>query len=115
MKLNNFKQYFSEARINRYLLATGNSTSKSIKLYKANLKISQAFHPLLGVFEVVLRNKLNEILTSYFNDPDWIINQKTGFMSDPSLRFTYKRTGQQKNNDFFKKRNLKSRKETSKN
>lgn len=102
MKFRDFRQYFSAARVNRYLLATGNSTSKAVKLYKANLKTSQAFHPLLGVFEVILRNRLNDILTSHFTDPDWIINQKTGFMSDPSLRYTYKRTGQQKTNDFLK-------------
>ena len=103
MNFKYFRQYFSAARVNRYLLATGNSTSKAVKLYKANLKTSQAFHPLLGIFEVILRNKLNDILTSHFTDPDWIINQKAGFMSDPSLRFTYKRTGLQKTNDFLKR------------
>jgi len=103
MKFRDFRQYFSAARVNRYLLATGYSTGKAVKLYKANLKTSQAFHPLLGVFEVILRNRLNDLLTSHFNDPDWIINQKTGFMSDPSLRFTYKRTGHPKTNDFLKR------------
>lgn len=93
MNFRDFRQYFSAARTSRYLHATGNSTSKAVKLYKANLKISQAFHPLLGVFEVVFRNRLNDILTSHFTDADWIINQKTGFMSDHSLRYIYKRTG----------------------
>ncbi|MFN4084372.1 MAG: hypothetical protein ACK4LB_00440 [Spirosomataceae bacterium] len=103
MKFRDFRQYFSAARVHRYLLASSNSTSKAVKLYKANLKTSQAFHPLLGIFEVILRNRLNDILTSHFTDSDWIINQKTGFMSNPSLRFTYKRTGQQKTNDFLKR------------
>ncbi len=102
MKFKVFRQYFSAARINRYLLATDNSTSRAVKLYKANLITSQAFHPLLGVIEVILRNRLNDVLTSYFKDPDWIINQKAGFMSDPSLRYIYKRTGIQKTNDFLK-------------
>lgn len=103
MKFKEFRQYFSAARVNRYLLAAGNSTSKAVKLYKANLETSQAFHPLLGVFEVILRNRLNDILTRHFTDPDWIINQKGGFMSDSSLRFTHKRTGQHKTNDFLKR------------
>jgi hypothetical protein len=103
MKFRDFRQYFSAARVNRYLLATGNSTSKAVKLYKANLKTSQAFHPLLGVFEVILRNRLHDILSAHFTDPDWIINQKTAFMSDPSLKYKYKRTGQQKTNDFLKR------------
>ena len=100
MRFRDFELYFSASRVNRYLTATGNSAEKAVKLYKANLKVSQAFHPLLGIFEVVLRNRLNDTLTSYFNDPNWIINQKTGFMSDPTLQFTYKRTGQVKINDF---------------
>lgn len=114
MKLKDFKQYFSAARVNRYLIATGNSTSKAVKLYKANLKTSQAFHPLLGVFEVVLRNRLNDVLASHFADPDWIVNQKTGFMSDPSLRFTYKRTGHLKTNDFLKREIIKAEKRLQK-
>jgi hypothetical protein len=54
MKFKDFRQYFSAARVNRYLTATGNSTVKTVKLYKANLKVAQTFHPLLGIFEVVL-------------------------------------------------------------
>lgn len=102
MKFRDFRQYFSASRVNRYLLATGNSTTKAVRLYKANLKTAQAFHPLLGVLEVVLRNRLNDVLSSHFTDPDWIINQKTGFMSHPSLRFTHKRTGLPKTNDYLK-------------
>lgn len=102
MKFNDFRLYFSELRTDRYLAAANYSKSKSIKLYRANLTVAQAFHPLLGVFEVVLRNRLNDILTAHFADPNWIINQKTGFMSDPSLRYTHKRTGQVKTNDFLR-------------
>jgi len=110
MKFRDFRHYFSAARVDRYLIAAGNSTVRAVKLYKANLKTSQAFHPLLGVFEVILRNRLNDILTSHFTDPDWIINQKEGFMSDSSLRFIYKRTGQKKTNDFLKKEIIKAEK-----
>lgn len=108
MNFRDFRQYFSTARTSRYLNATGNSASKTVKLYKANLKISQAFHPLLGVFEVVFRNRLNDILALHFTDSDWIINQKTGFMSDHSLRYIYKRTGHQKINDFLKREIIKA-------
>lgn len=76
MKLEDFQHYFSTARVNRYLLATENSPKRAIKLYKANLRITQSFHPLLGVFEVVLRNRINDILTVHFSDPDWIIIKK---------------------------------------
>lgn len=102
MKFRDFRQYFSASRVNRYLVATGNSKTRAVRLYKANLKTAQAFHPLLGVLEVVLRNKINDILSSHFTDADWIINQKTGFMSDHSLRFRHKRTGLRKINDYLK-------------
>lgn len=110
MKFRDFKRFFSEARVNRYLIATSNSNSKAVKLYKANLKVSQAFHPLLGVFEVVLRNRLNDILTSHFMDSNWIINQKSGFMSDPTLKYIFKRTNTQKTNDFLKREIIKAEK-----
>lgn len=96
------------------MLATSNSTDRAIKLYKANLETAQAFHPLLGVFEVIIRNQMNNVLTSHFSDPNWIIHQKAGFMSDPSLVFTYKRTGQQKINDFLKQEILKAEKRLQK-
>jgi hypothetical protein len=115
MKFKDFRHYFSTARVNRYLLATGNSSKRAVKLYKANLRITQSFHPLLGVFEVVLRNRINDILTAHFTDPDWIINQKGGFMSDPSLSYIHKKTGLRKTNDFLKREILKVEKRLRKN
>lgn len=78
-------KYLSRSRYNRYLLATGHSLTKAKRLYLANMRLAQAFHPLLSQFEVIFRNSFNEVLTSNFSDADWIINQKTGFMSDFSL------------------------------
>lgn len=101
MKFKNFAQFFSTSRINRYLIATGNSNKNAIKLYKNTLKIAQSFHPLLGVLEVVLRNQINNMLIVHFADNDWIINQKKGFMIDPSLTFIYKKTGKKRTNDFL--------------
>ncbi len=79
-------KYLSRPRFDRYLNATGSNLSRAKRLYNANLRLAQAFHPLLTQFEVVLRNALNEQLVSYFADTDWIINQKTRFMHDPTLR-----------------------------
>src|SRR5262245_57045485 len=78
-------QYFSHQRFNRYLAAVNNNSKRAKRLYTANLRLAQAFHPVLSQFEVVLRNALNAKLVSHFSDPDWIINQKRGFMSNPSL------------------------------
>jgi hypothetical protein len=78
-------KYLSRPRYNRYFAATANNNDKAKRLYNANIRLSQAFHPILSQFEVVLRNSLNLSLTNYFGDPDWIINQKRGFMSNASL------------------------------
>ena len=86
MNLKKIRLHISTARIDRYLVATGQNVSKAQRLYKANLKVAQSFYPLLNTLEVVIRNGLNTILSGYFGDFDWIINQKSGFMSHPLLR-----------------------------
>ncbi|MDI9867894.1 Abi family protein [Flectobacillus roseus] len=101
MKYVSFTTYFSSPRTGRYLIACANDTKRCIKLYKANLKVAQAFHPLLGCLEVVLRNGVNDQLTTHFADPNWIINQKNGFMVDPLLTHTNKKTGKITTNRFI--------------
>lgn len=103
MEFKDFLHYFSPARVNWYLIAAGNRKARAARLYKANLKLGQAFHPLLGIFEVVLRNRINDVLTNHFANPNWIVNEKEGFMSDPSLHYTHKRTGKTVINDFLKR------------
>lgn len=79
-------KYLSRPRYNRYLIATGNYINRAKRLYNANIRLAQAFHPIITQFEVVLRNSLNLQLGCYFVDNDWIINQKNRFMRDNSLR-----------------------------
>jgi hypothetical protein len=82
-----FEKYLSAPRIERYLLAAKSNKQSCINLYKSYLSISKAFHPVLGLFEVILRNKISHVLTRHFNDEDWIINQQSGFMIDSSLDY----------------------------
>lgn len=89
MKIELRDKYFSRPRYNRYLTATANSNDRAKRLYNANIRLAQAFHPLLSQFEVVLRNSLNIALSNHFSDPDWIINQKNGFMKAPSLKHSH--------------------------
>ncbi|MFN8714975.1 MAG: hypothetical protein ACK5Z2_19155 [Bacteroidota bacterium] len=86
MKIELRSKYLSRPRYNRYLTATGNSSNRAKRLYTANIRLAQAFHPILSQVEVVLRNSLNTVLSAHFTDADWIINQKSGFMRDSSLR-----------------------------
>lgn len=82
-------KYLSRPRYNRYLIATANNTIRAKKLYNANIRLAQAFHPLLSQFEVILRNALSLKMAVHFADADWIINQKSGFMSDRSLSHSH--------------------------
>lgn len=86
MEYNQLEYYVSQPRLHRFLQATGNSKSKAQKLYRINLRASQAFYPILNLFEIVLRNIINYQVSSHFANPNWIITEKTGFMNDASLQ-----------------------------
>lgn len=103
MNFKKFSKLYSNARVSRYVKAANGDKRKAQKMYYANARIAQAFQPLLSFFEVILRNQLHYALASHFNDVQWLINQKTGFMSDPSLTHTVKKTGKVMVNDFLKK------------
>lgn len=101
MKYKKFVRYYSYSRISKYYKATGHSKTKAMMLYYGNLKIAQAFHPLLGILEVILRNKLHSELAKHFNDGNWIINEQNGFMKSPLLAKRNKRTGVMLTNDYL--------------
>lgn len=86
MKINLRNQYLSLPRYNRYLQVTHNNINQANRLYNANIRLAQAFHPLLTQFEVILRNSINAQLATYFKDQNWIINQRNGFMKHRSLQ-----------------------------
>lgn len=103
MNYKKFSHIYSIARTYRYLKAANNDKIKAQSLYYANARLAMSFQPLLSTFEVVLRNQLHYALAGYFSDVEWIINQKSGFMSDPSLKHKDKRTHKYVLNDFLKK------------
>ncbi len=76
---------------------------KTLKLYQTNLRISQAFYPQLSLFEVILRNALDEELKVYFKDSNWLINQQNGFMNHASLSYIDRKTGKRVYNLYLKK------------
>lgn len=88
MNYNQVEKYLSTERLNRYLRASNNCKSKAMDLYRINLSLSQAFYPMLNLFEIILRNVISTHIARHFEDNDWIVNQKNHFMSHPSLRGT---------------------------
>ena len=75
---------------------------KAVAFYEQNIMLSRSFYPLISVIEVALRNAIDRNCITHFADPNWLINQKPGFMSDRRLTYV-NRLGIQKTNDFLKK------------
>ncbi len=89
MDYSKLEKFVSKPRLDRYLVACGNSRERAQKLYKANIIVAQAFYPILNLFETFLRNSINEKLEIQFGDPAWIITEKTGFMDNITLAPKY--------------------------
>ena len=89
MEYRKLEYYLSQPRLDRFLIATGNSKSKAQKLYRINLRVAQSFYPVLNLFEIFFRNIVNYQVSSHFTNPNWIIREKNGFMSDPSLNSSH--------------------------
>lgn len=75
MKFFEYEKAFSKARLNKYVVACGGNTSKALTLYRHNVKLCQKFYGILNIFEVILRNAINDHYKTVFNDPDWILHQ----------------------------------------
>ncbi len=75
MKYSEYEKAFSPARLNKYLVACGGNSAKALTLYRHNVKLCQKFYGILNIFEVVLRNAINNHYKEVFNDNDWVEHQ----------------------------------------
>ena len=75
VKYVDYEKAFSPARLNKYLIACKGDTVKALTLYRHNVKLCQKFYGILNIFEVVLRNAINNHYRVVFNDNDWIEHQ----------------------------------------
>jgi len=72
---NDYERYLSKPRLDEYRYACGGEEQKTLELYLLNIEVSKAFYGVLGLFEVALRNAINDHYKSYFSDENWIFNQ----------------------------------------
>ena len=110
MNYKKFSKTYSYSRTFRYYKAAGKDKKKAKDMYYANCRLARVFQPLISTFEVVLRNRLHYANAHLFGDVQWMINQKTGFMSDSSLTHVNKKTKKIETNDFLKKEVLRAEK-----
>ncbi|MBQ7518057.1 MAG: Abi family protein [Bacteroidales bacterium] len=75
MKYPDYENAFSAARLNRFLKACRGDKVSALTLYRHNVKLCQKFYGVLNIFEVVLRNAINEHYKIYFSDSNWIRHQ----------------------------------------
>lgn len=86
-----FERAVSKPRLARYLTAYGGDWKKAQKLYLANLRISQKLYSVISVFEVALRNAVDEHYKRRFmlmtGSSEWLKTQSStsGFLSNASL------------------------------
>jgi len=59
MTYEEFEILISPVRLARYHAACSNSKPRTLKLYRANTRLSGELLSILGMFEVVLRNKID--------------------------------------------------------
>ena len=66
---------YSEARMGKYVAACAGDKRKTMQLYRYNLRLCQRFYGVLNLFEVILRNAVNQHYQIYYSDTEWIVNQ----------------------------------------
>ncbi len=71
MKYREFEHFFSQKRLNRYVLACNGDTRKAMTLYRYNLRLAQELLTIVSCFEVSLRNAIDDILVPQFGN-EWL-------------------------------------------
>ena len=81
MQYSEYEKALSAPRIGKYYTACKGDEKKALMLYRYNIKLCQTFYGSLGMFEVVLRNAINEHFKTQFNDKAWLVTQaQNGFL-----------------------------------
>ncbi len=74
MDRNAIERIFSEERLEPYVKHHNGNFENAVEHYKSNIKISEAFYPLLSILEIGLRNNIHNQLERRFNDKNWFEN-----------------------------------------
>ena len=71
-KSENLVSIFSPNRLNAYKFSRDDKDSVLLERYSYNIRISQAFYPILSILEIALRNKINNAIDQTLK-PDWLL------------------------------------------
>jgi|SRR5579859_781746 len=77
MKFREFEKLISPQRLLKYRVSCKMNGRRTLRLYRANIRMSQTFFSVLSVFEVVLRNKIDLHYKVQFpstqGSPEWLV------------------------------------------
>lgn len=68
-----FIEVISQKRADAYRLSKDENDIAVLERYINNIKVSEAFYPLLDFFEISLRNRINNVFVEDFGD-DWLLD-----------------------------------------
>jgi hypothetical protein len=90
MKYVDYERFFSQKRLNRYVLACNGNTRKAMTLYRYNLRLAQEIFTIINCFEVSLRNAIDAKLVPILG-PEWLKDSVMpgGIFTTPRLSKTY--------------------------
>lgn len=87
MRYSHFEKAISKPRLARYLAACLGNKNKAMTLYRANIRLAHALFSVLNVFEVTLRNEIDNLYKPSFaiktGNTEWLLAQSspTGFLA----------------------------------
>jgi hypothetical protein len=78
MQFSDFQDLISVPRLAKYVFASNGNQDKAMRLYRANLRLSQELFAILSVFEIVLRNKIDQhyrlVFAPIAESEDWLLH-----------------------------------------
>ena len=94
MNFHQFELLVSNSRLLRFKSACRFNKKKTLRLYRLNIRLSQAFLATMSIFEIVLRNKIDSHYRMKFpsteNGKGWLFDSVNfgGFFTSPNCRRT---------------------------
>ncbi len=87
MDYSDFEKALSKPRISRFFIAAQRDKEKALRIYKLNIELSQTLFGLLGIFEVTIRNFIDQHYKNRFDEYEWLRAQcgQGGIFSHPSF------------------------------
>lgn len=88
MEYKEFEHLISCVRLAKYRNACANNPDRTMRLYRANIRLSQSFLAVISLFEIVLRNKIDWHYKTAKGQTEWLLASAlpNGFLTSPDCK-----------------------------